>query len=102
MEKRQLPMSSVSDAGHAFWQPGQAELLAPFAERYLTELPALAGAGMLAVMGMVSAMFPVVGVDPTFVDRAERTAAQDDVSPVIARRLLEQADRLQRMLRSRG
>jgi hypothetical protein len=50
----------------------------------------------------VSAMFPVVGVDPTFVDRAERTAAQDDVSPVIARRLLEQADRLQRMLRSRG
>jgi aminopeptidase N len=102
MDKRQLPSGSLRDAGQAFWQPGQAELLAPFADRYLDALPALGEAGMLAVMGMVSAMFPVVGVDAEFVDRVTQTAARDDVSPMMARRLQEQADRLQRMLRARG
>jgi aminopeptidase N len=102
VERRELPMSSMLDAGRAFWQPGQAELLAPYADRYLAALPALNDAGMLAAMGMVRAMFPLVGVDNAFVDRVERTAAADTLSPVITRGLQEQADRLRRMVKARG
>jgi aminopeptidase N len=102
VERRELPMSSLADAGRAFWQPAQAALLAPYADRYLTELPALNDAGMLAAMGMVRAMFPVVGVDLAFVARVEQAATGDTLSPVIARSLREQADRLRRMVSARG
>jgi aminopeptidase N len=102
VERRELPSSSVHDAGRAFWQPGQAELLAPYADRYLTALPALNDAGMLAAMGMVRAMFPLVGAGNDFVDRVERAAVGGTLSPAISRGLQEQADRLRRMVSARG
>jgi hypothetical protein len=51
---------------------------------------------------MVRAMFPVVGVDLAFVARVEQAATGDTLSPVIARSLREQADRLRRMVSARG
>ena len=102
VDERSLPLGSVAAAGNAFWQPTQADLLAPYADRYLESLPALREAGMLSVLGTVVSMFPLAGVDDGFVGRVTRVANGSELSPMIAQRLLEQADRLQRMLRTRA
>jgi hypothetical protein len=57
---------------------------------------------MLAAMGMVRAMFPLVGVGNDFVDRVERAAVGGTLSPAISCGLQEQADRLRRMVNARG
>ncbi len=102
VDERSIPQGSVAAAGNAFWQPTQAELLAPYADRYLESLPALREAGMLSVLGTVVSMFPLAGVDEGFVSRVTRFAHGTELSPMISQRLLEQADRLQRMLRTRA
>ncbi|MBO0518380.1 hypothetical protein, partial [Streptomyces beijiangensis] len=45
-------------------------------------------------------LFPVFGIDLNFVGRAEDLAAQ--VVPVVRTNLLDRADRMRRILRSRG
>jgi aminopeptidase N len=102
IEQRKLPVSYAPAAGSAFWQPGQDDLLAPYPARYLEALPALREAGVLSVMTTVTAMFPVVGVDRGFADRVDEVANSDTVTPTIASRMLEQGDRLRRMLAARG
>jgi aminopeptidase N len=101
VEESRLPLGTVFEAGQAFWQPGQDDVLAPFADRYLEALPAFSDKGMLSVITLVTAMFPVVAVDRSFADRVDGVASAGTVSPMIANRLLEQSDRLKRMLRAR-
>jgi aminopeptidase N len=45
-------------------------------------------------------LFPLFGIDPSFIKRAEALAAE--VVPVVRTNLLDRADRMTRMLRSRG
>ena len=47
----------------AFWQPEQDDVLLPYADRFLDEVPALAGGGMLMVFGLMFGMFPQVADD---------------------------------------
>ncbi len=61
--------------GTTFWRPGQAELLAPFAHRYLEELHTLKG-GLLNQGLTIRAMFPLGAGDAAFLAAAE--AAADD------------------------
>jgi aminopeptidase N len=61
--------------GSTFWRPGQAELLAPFAHRYLEELHTLEG-GLLNQGLRIRAMFPLGAGDADFLAAAE--AAADD------------------------
>ena len=42
---RTVPMGSSHVVGIPFWRPGQDELLAPYAERYLELLPTCTAAG---------------------------------------------------------
>ncbi|HEU4337834.1 MAG TPA: aminopeptidase N [Nocardioides sp.] len=63
--------------GSTFWRPGQAELLAPFAHRYLDELHTLKG-GLLNQGLTIRAMYPLGAGDETFLAAAE--AAADDTS----------------------
>jgi aminopeptidase N len=85
----------------AFWQPQQDDVLRPYAGRFLDEIPALAGGGMLAVFGLMFGMFPQVG-DEAFVKRAEAMAADPECDPTVRAALLIGTDTLARMERSRA
>lgn len=61
--------------GSTFWRPGQAELLAPFAHRYLEELHTLKG-GLLNQGLTIRAMYPLGAGDASFLAAAE-AAAED-------------------------
>jgi aminopeptidase N len=63
--------------GSTFWRPGQAELLAPFAHRYLEELHTLKG-GLLNQGLTIRAMYPLGAGDASFLEAAE--VAADDTS----------------------
>jgi aminopeptidase N len=85
----------------AFWRPEQREVLLPFTYRYLEEIPALAGGGMLKVFGLVLGMFPEVGT-PDFLDQAQAMARAEGVDPTVRAALLGGVDTLVRELRARG
>ena len=60
-EKKNVPGGPMLGALiRAFWQPEQDDLLLPYADRFLDEVPALAGGGMLMVFGLMFGMFPQV------------------------------------------
>ena len=92
-----VPLGDVSEVAAAFWQPDQAELLRPFAERYLDVLPTLGDAGMIQSLAVGNRMFPVVGADRAFVERADELAAAIR-EPVVARILRERSHELRAML----
>ncbi len=102
MEGNKVPLGSVGVVATAFWQPAQAQVLAPYSERYLLALPALGASGMIPAMVRASFMFPVFGADNGFVGRVVACTENDDVSPVVASRVAERADQLSRMLRVRA
>ena len=102
MEDRTVPMGSLGEFASAFWQPGQREVLAPFADRYVEVLPELSRTGMLYAMSSSSFMFPVVGADEAGLERAVQAARRDDVSPLVGRTVEERADQVRRMLAARA
>ncbi len=83
----------------AFWRPGQAELLAPWADRYLDEMRGVRG-GLLSMLSLVRGMFPLVA-DAGFADRARVLAAEPGLDPTVRNQLLTGADTLARMQRAR-
>jgi aminopeptidase N len=85
----------------AFWRPEQRDVLLPFTYRYLEEIPALAGGGMLKVFGLVLGMFPEVGT-PDFLTRAQEMARTEGTDPTVRAALLGGVDTLVRELRARG
>ena len=101
-EKRNIPGGPMLGAMiRAFWQPQQGDVLLPFADRFLDEIPGLAGGGMLAVFGLMFGMFPQVG-DEAFVQRAQDMASDPECDPTVRAALLIGTDTLARMERSRG
>ena len=72
--------------GATFWRPGQSELLAPFAMRYLEELRTLKG-GLLNQGLVIRAMYPLGVGDETFL-AAARMAADDESLSAYARNQL--------------
>ncbi len=97
---RAVPIGSLAQVTAAFWRPGQDELLAEYAERYLKLLPELDRAGMIPAMGYTHRLFPIFGVGADFPARAE--AAAEAAAPVVRKSVRERTDELRRMLRSRG
>ena len=97
---RTVRLGSFGQIATAFWAPGHDELLAPYAGRYLELVPGLDRGGMIMAMVFTSRLFPRFGVDEAFLDRAEEAAGQ--VVPVVRKTLLEKADLVRRMLRSRA
>jgi aminopeptidase N len=101
-EKRNIPGGAMLGAMiRAFWQPQQDDVLLPYADRFLDEIPALAGGGMLAVFGLMFGMFPQVG-DDAFVERAQVMASEPGCDPTVRAALLIGTDNLARMERSRA
>ena len=104
---RQLFVERSVQAGYptfavakAFWRPGQAAVLAPWADRYLEEMKAVRG-GLLSMLSLVRGMFPLVA-DAGFVERAREVAAMPGTDPTVRSQLLTGADTLTRMLRARA
>jgi aminopeptidase N len=100
MVDRAIPLGSFRPVAAAFWRPGQDDLLAPYPERYLELLPDMQRGGMLPAMYYTRQLFPLFSVDEAFLPRAEVKARE--AAPVVRKTLLERADLIRRMLRSRG
>jgi aminopeptidase N len=101
-EKRNIPGGPMLGAMvRAFWQPQQQDLLLPYADRFLDEIPSLAGGGMLTVFGLMFGMFPQVA-DGAFIERARGMAADPSCDPTVRAALLIGTDVLTRMERSRA
>jgi aminopeptidase N len=97
---RTVPVSSIANVAAAFWRPGQAEVLAPFAERYIEALPRLHEGGMIPAMVYSGQLFPLFGIGAADVDRIEQAATK--AVPVVHKEVAERADRVRRMLRTRS
>ncbi|HEY6932470.1 MAG TPA: aminopeptidase N [Marmoricola sp.] len=85
---------------HSFWLPSQAELLRPFAQRYLAAVRAMEG-GLLATMSLAFTMYPWAVADEDFLAQAERVAQDPAVPPLAQQTLVRGNDLLARQLRSR-
>ncbi len=101
-EKRNIPAGPMlASIIRAFWQPNQDDVLLPYSYRFLEEIPALAGGGMLAVFGLMFGMFPQVA-DDGFVERAQDMATDPECDPTVRAALLIGTDALTRMERARA
>ena len=67
---RTVPIQSAGKVAAAFWRPGQDELLAPYAERYLELLSTCTAGGMIPGMAFTANLFPLFAIDESFVARA--------------------------------
>jgi len=100
MAERRVPIAFLQRVATAFWRPGQDELLAPYAQRYLELLPGLHRGGMIPAMIFTSRLFPTYAIDLDFLDRAQVAARQ--AAPVVGKVVLARSDALRRILRSRA
>ncbi|MEU0095456.1 aminopeptidase N [Kribbella sp. NPDC006257] len=97
--ERTVPIASVYALAMQFWSAGQDDLLKPYAEAFLNLVPTLHRGEGEPAKTYTRALFPIVGADETIVTRAETLALT--APPVVRTNLLDRADRLKRMLRSR-
>ena len=101
-ESDDLGIEGVIEVTRGFNQPEHAELLAPYAERYLETLPEIwssRGEFFRNLLGQL--MFPYPAVSPELVERLDAFLAEDR-DPGLARVVIEARDRVQRALRSRA
>jgi len=93
---RKIPPGVLGLVGRSFWRPGQDDLLAPYAERFLESLPLLGDAGMLWALSLSGGFYPAVGGDDGFVERLEEAAEGDEVSPLVRQSVRTLNDRRRR------
>ena len=86
--------------GSTFWRPSQAELLAPFAHRYLEELPHLKG-GLLNQGLTIRAMYPLGAGDADFLAAAEEAAKDESLMAYARNQLSANSFVLRRILQAR-
>jgi aminopeptidase N len=97
---RAVPIAAVSQVATAFWRPGQDAVLAPYPQRFLDLVPHLSLGGMTPAMVFTGRLFPPYAIDTAFLTAA-RTAAEP-APPVVHNLLLDRADVVSRMLRTRA
>jgi aminopeptidase N len=99
---REVPLAFIRVVTAGFWRPGQDELLAEYADRYLELLPTLNRGGMIPQLYYSLSLFPVFGIDEAYLDRVAAAAAGADVTPVVQKTVAGRADEVGRMVRSRN
>jgi aminopeptidase N len=102
VEEHRVPRGALATIGRAFWRRSHAEILAPYADRYLQVLPTLHLRGMIAALGLSSSLYPKAGVGAAFAEQAIAAATSEGISPPVARTVIELTDRLNRMLKTRA
>ena len=98
--ERKVPVSTAGLVAHAFWRPGQDDVLRPYTERYLELLPTLHTGGMIPAMVYTSRLLSAFAIDQGYLDRALGVARR--AAPVVRKTLEERADELRRMLAARS
>ena len=98
-EERTLPLSRARAVAVAFWRPGQDEMLAPYAERFLQLIPALNRSGTAPAQAYSRWLYPTHGIDATYLDRAATVAKT--ATPIVHSGVLERGDLVARMLHAR-
>ena len=99
--QRTVPIQTARTVGTAFWRPGQDDVLAPYAERYLEALPTLHEGGMVPGLALTDGLLPVFAIDEAWVARA-RAVAAEKAAPVVVGALTERSEEVLRMVRARG
>jgi aminopeptidase N len=97
-----IPLGMMGSLGRALWQPGQDDLLAPYADRFFAALPAFSRYGMVQAYAIVASLVPVIGTGAEFLDRIDAAADDEGLSPIVRRTMRSRADELRRMLTARG
>jgi aminopeptidase N len=92
----------VTTVAAGFIQPEHADLLAPYAARYLAELPDLwqTRAGHLRVR-LATMLFPYPTVTPEFLTQLDGFPAASGTDPGLARIVRDHRDTAERALRAR-
>ena len=93
---------TVTAVAGGFLQPEHANLLAPYAERYLAELPGLwrSRDGHMRVR-LANALFPYPAVTPEFLDRIDGFLTAGAADPGLARIVRDHRDTAEQVLRGR-
>ena len=80
-----------------------AHLLAPYAEKYFAQLPAIwaARTGWVRVL-LPGELFPYSAASPELLDRIAEFLAGPDIDPALARVMIEGRDVAEKALRSRA
>ena len=98
MVDRTVPVGSFNAVGSAFWRPGQDDVLAPYAERYLELLPSLHEGGMIPAMVLTTGLFPLFGIDEACLDARARGRGRPGARRWSRKTLTERSDEVRRML----
>jgi aminopeptidase N len=103
LTETELPVDSVQEIAGAFYEPEQADLLAPYTARYLQILPGLwaARGGHLRVR-LGEALFPRTAAGPELLAQIDAFLAADGHDPGLVRVLVEQRDQVECALASRA
>jgi aminopeptidase N len=96
-----VPLGSLGTIRRAFWRRSQGDILAPYGDRFLEILPTLHLAGMIPALSMSNALYPRAGVGAAFAEKAVAAARAEEVSPAVSKIVVENTDRLNRMLKTR-
>jgi aminopeptidase N len=102
IEDRELSEAMLQSIMRGFQQPGQDEVLAPFAGRYFEALPDVwEGRDLEFVLDFGEQLYPRWVVDPSTVEKTDAYLAGEGVPGPVRRLLLEGKDRILRALRAR-
>ena len=99
--ERAVPIQSARTVATAFWRPGQDDVLAPYAERYIEAVPTLHEGGMIPGLALSFSLFPVFAIDEAWVAHVREVAA-DRAAPVVVSALTERSEEVLRMVRTRA
>lgn len=85
-----------------FWHPSQADLTAPYVDRFFADIPGTAEIRSGIALAMTTMrFFPRFAVDQAVIERAEAFLTDGTVNPSITRTTADQTDDLRRAVRAR-
>jgi aminopeptidase N len=85
-----------------FWQPGQGDLLAPYVDRYVADLPAMAAQRTAQVAERIATLaFPSYAVDAGSLAAMTRMRDDESLVPGLRRTLIDETDELARSVAAR-
>jgi aminopeptidase N len=98
-----VPITGLREIAAAFHEPEQAELLAPYAQRYFDVLPGLwtSKGGHLRVR-LGEALFPRTAAGPGLLAMIDRFLSAGERDPALVRVIAERRDLVERAIRSRA
>jgi aminopeptidase N len=103
VDSDELPNAVLAAVLSGFAPPEQAELVAPYVERYFQSIGDVwAGRTAEIAQNLVVGLYPTIQVSPVVVERTDQYLSENEVPPALRRLLLEGRDGVVRALRARA